>query len=91
MPSQLPWGSAEKETKQAFNTGLLAMGQPGQAASSQQLAALGSFARVLSNARDSSGLSEAFQKGTAWARRKDASLAAALGVPQCQEFGGEEK
>lgn len=64
------------------------MGQPGQAASIQQLAGLGSFARVLSNPRDSSGLSKSTWKGRACARRKDASLAAAPGVPQCQEFGG---
>lgn len=83
---QLPWGSAEKETKQAFNTCPLAMGQAGQAASIQQHA--GSSARVPSHPRDSSGLSKAFWKGRAWARRKDASLAALPRVPQCKEFGG---
>lgn len=79
-PSQLLWGSAEKETKQAFNTCPLAMGQAGQAASIQQLAGLESFARVLSNPRDSPGLSKASWKGRTWARRKDAPLAAAPGV-----------
>lgn len=81
-------GEVLRRKRNKLSTHFLAMGQPGQAASIQQLVGLGSFARVLSNPGDSSGLSKAFWKGRACARRKDASLAAAPGVPQCQEFGG---
>lgn len=73
----------------AFDTRLLATGQPGEAASIQQPAGLGGFARILSSPL---GTAQDWEKGSGreepelpqhpggQARGKDASLAAAPGA-----------
>lgn len=80
--------------QQAFNTCPLAMGQPGNAAATQQPAGLENFARGPLRSQGQPRIGKRQPKlpqcFCTWVRRKDASLAAAPGALGARSLGEEK-